>query len=188
MLLAACSGGKVEFTGITHAAYRVPDIALTDTGGASYALDEDATRPLTLVFFGYTNCPDICPTVMSSIAAAMHRLDEDDRKNVDVVFVTTDPARDTADVLKDYLDRFDPSFIGLTGDLDDIVALAKPLAVYVSDGTLLPSGGYDLNTHSTQVTAIGTGHTSTVMWPMETSAAQFAADIEAILHGKQPKE
>jgi protein SCO1/2 len=126
--------------------------------------------------------------VMSNLASAMTRLDSADRRKVDVVFITTDPARDTTAVLRGYLDHYDPGFIGLTGDLQTIVDVAKPLAVYVSDGTKLPSGGYDLNTHSTQVTAIGSDDTSKVLWTMDTSSAQFAADIQAILHGKAPKE
>jgi protein SCO1/2 len=166
----------------------VPATPLTATDGSSYSLTTDTTKPLTLVFFGYTHCPDICPMVMASLASAMTRLDEKDRAEVDVVFVTTDPARDTEAVLRGYLDHYDPRFIGLTGKLQTIVDVAKPLAVYVSDGTRLPSGGYDLNTHSTQVTAIGADDTSRVLWNMDTSSAQFAADIQAILHGKAPKE
>jgi protein SCO1/2 len=126
--------------------------------------------------------------VMSNLASAMTRLDKADRAKVDVVFITTDPARDTGPVLREYLDHFDPDFIGLTGELQTIVDVAKPLAVYVSDGQKLPSGGYDLNTHSTQVTAIGSDDTSTVLWNMDTSSAQYAADVQALLHGKAPKE
>jgi protein SCO1/2 len=191
LALTACGGGgggEVAFSGITHDPYQVPATPLTDTDGAPYSLTKDTTKPLTLVFFGYTHCPDICPMVMSSVASAMTRLDAADRKKVDVVFVTTDPARDTGAVLRRYLDHYDPTFIGLTGELQTIVDVAKPLAVYVSDGTKLPSGGYDLNTHSTQVTAIGSDDTSTVLWDMQTSSAQFAADIKAILDGKAPKE
>jgi protein SCO1/2 len=189
LVLTACGGGgEVAFSGVTHDPYRVPATPLTDTDGSPYSLTTDTTKPLTLVFFGYTHCPDICPMVMSSLASAMTRLDDADRRSVDVVFVTTDPARDTGAVLRGYLDHYDPAFIGLTGDLQTIVDVAKPLAVYVSDGTKLPSGGYDLTTHSTQVTAIGSDDTSTVLWDMDTSSAQFAADIQAILDGKAPKE
>ena len=189
LTLAGCGGGDdVKFSGITHAPYQVPATPLTDADGAAYSLTKDTTKPLTLVFFGYTHCPDICPMVMTNLASAMSRLDDADRRSVDVVFVTTDPARDTPAVLRGYLQHFDPDFVGLTGDLQTIVDVAKPLAVYVSDGTKLPSGGYDLNTHSTQVTAIGSDDTSRVLWNMDTSSAQFAADIQALLHGKAPKE
>ena len=74
--------------------YVVPDTPLTDTDGAPYSLAADTDKPLTLVFFGYTHCPDICQVVMATIASALTRLDEQDRDRVDVVFVTTDPARD----------------------------------------------------------------------------------------------
>jgi protein SCO1/2 len=189
LALSGCGGGgDVAFSGVTHDPYRVPATPLTNTDGAPYSLTDDTTKPLTLVFFGYTHCPDICPMVMSNLASAMTRLDEQDREKVDVVFVTTDPARDTGPVLRGYLDHYDPAFIGLTGDLQTIVDVAKPLAVYVSDGTRLPSGGYDLNTHSTQVTAIGSDDTSRVLWDMDTSSAQYAADVQALLHGKAPKE
>jgi protein SCO1/2 len=190
LTVAGCGAGgdDVKFSGVTHAPYQVPATPLTDTDGAAYSLTKDTTKPLTLVFFGYTHCPDICPMVMTNLASAMSRLDDADRRSVDVVFVTTDPARDTTPVLRGYLKHFDPDFVGLTGDLQTIVDVAKPLAVYVSDGTKLPSGGYDLNTHSTQVTAIGRDDTSRVLWDMDTSSAQFAADIQALLHGKAPKE
>jgi protein SCO1/2 len=190
LTVAACGGGgdEVTFTGVTHDPYRVPATPLTDTDGAPYSLTKDTTKPLTLVFFGYTHCPDICPMVMNSVASALTRLDAGDRKKVDVVFVTTDPARDSASVLRTYLDHYDPTFIGLTGDLRTIVDVAKPLAVYVADGQKLASGGYDLNAHSTQVSAITADDTSTVLWDMDTSSAQFAADIQALLHGKAPQE
>ena len=189
LALAACGGGKdVAFSGITHDPYRVLPTPLTDTDGSTYSLTTDTKKPLTLVFFGYTHCPDICGLVMSSLASAMTRLDDEDRKKVDVVFVTTDPARDTAAVLRGYLDHYDPSFIGLTGDLKTIIDIGKPLAVFVADGAKLPSGGYDLNTHSTQVSAIESDDTSPLLWDMDTSSAQFAADIHAILDGKAPRE
>ncbi len=109
--------------------YVVPATPLTDTDGASYSLADSTDKRLTLVFFGYTHCPDICPLVMSTLASAVSRLDDADRDQVDVVFVTTDPARDTDQVLRNYLDRYDPTFIGLTGPLTDIVQVGRTLAI-----------------------------------------------------------
>jgi protein SCO1/2 len=167
--------------GVVHAPYDVPEVVLTDTAGEPYSLTEDTDADLTLVFFGYTHCPDICPTTMATVAAAVDRLDPADRERVEVVFVTSDPARDTAPVLRGYLDRFDPSFTGLTGDLDDIIAAGEPLAVYVSDGQELPSGGYDLGTHSSQLTAITPDETSPILWTQDVSTAELAADIQRLL-------
>jgi protein SCO1/2 len=184
-LLAGCGGdaaGSDEgLTGVTHAAYRVPATPLTDTDGRPFSLVRDTDKPLTLVFFGYSQCPDICQTVMSSLAVAVQRLDDAERADVDVVFVTTDPTRDTPTALRRYLDRYDPSFLGLTGDIETIAAIGKPLAVYVAQGEKLPTGGYDLNSHSTQVTAIGSDDRSRVLWPRDTSPAQFADDIHTLL-------
>jgi len=188
LLLTACGGGaepaqgeESSFSGITHDAYTVDPTPLTDTDGSAYSLVDDTDKPLTLVFFGYTNCPDICPMVMSSVASAVTRLDEADRDDVEVVFVTTDPARDTGPVLRKYLDGYDPSFVGLTGELETIVKVAEPLHIFVAEGEELATGGYDLGAHGTQVSAIGPDDTSTVLWTQDTSSAEFAADIDALL-------
>ncbi len=153
--------------------YQVPDTPLTDTAGEPFSLAADTDKRLTLVFFGYTNCPDICHTVMGSIASAMTRLDDADRTQVDVVFVTTDPARDTEQVLRDYLDHLDPTFIGLTGDLDTIVDVGDALAVGIDR---VDPGG-----HTTATMAIDSADESPVYWGQETSAAQFASDIHSLL-------
>lgn len=158
--------------------YVVPPIALTDTGGAAYTLADDPA-PLKLVFFGYTNCPDICQVVMSTLASAVTRLDDADRAKVEVVFVTTDPARDTEKVLRTYLDRLDPEFVGVTGDLAQIVDLAKPLGVFIEKGQKLPSGGYEVD-HTTHVFGV-TGDRARIAWQQGTSPAAYAADIIKLL-------
>ena len=192
VLLAACGGGPEPVATVTggdddglHGAvltdrYVVPDLPLTDTSGASYSLTEDTRKPLTLVFFGYTHCPDICQMVMANLASAMTRLDESQRAQVDVVLVTTDPARDDAAVLRDYLDRYDPTFIGLTGDLAAITRLGDALGVYIARGAKLPSGGYEVD-HGTPVVAIDADDRSPIVWTQGTSAAELAEDVSVLL-------
>ena len=194
VLLSACgaeddTGGPLA-SGITqsddhgyHGAYLenpyvVPDLALTDTGGEPYSLAA-SPAPLKLVFFGYTNCPDVCQVVMSTIASALTRLDAAQREDVQVVFVTTDPARDTGKVLRTYLDRLDPTFVGVTGDLDRIIDLARPMKVFIAKGTKLPSGGYEVD-HSTYVFGV-TGDQARLVWTQGTSPAEMAADIIRLL-------
>lgn len=182
VLLAGCSE---DDPGTFHGAvldqpYAVPATPLTDTEGADYSLATSTDKRLTLVFFGYINCPDICGVVMSTLASAMTRLDAADRRQVDVVFVTTDPARDTESAIRSYLDRFDPTFIGLTGDLKTISAIGRPLAVAVERGRKLPSGGYEV-VHGTHVTGIDSSDTAPVIWTQGTSAAQYADDIHQLL-------
>ncbi len=157
--------------------YAVPDIALTDTAGQPFDLATQGKR--TLVFFGYTNCPDICQVVMSTIAAGMAKLPKSDQDALQVVFVTTDPARDTAKVLRTYLDRFNPQFLGATGSLPDIQALGKPMGVDIMKGQKLPSGGYEVD-HTTNVISVRGGQ-GDLVWTASTSPSDIAEDLEKIL-------
>ena len=183
LLLTACGGGDEELTGaVLTEPYVVPTTPLTDTEGAAYSLADDTDKRLTLVFFGYTSCPDICQVVMQTLASAMTRLDDADREQVDVVFVTTDPARDDESVLREYLDRFDPTFVGLTGPLPTIVEVGKDLAVAIEHGEKLPSGGYDV-THGTAVLGIDSDDEVPIVWTQGTSATQFASDVHQLLDG-----
>jgi protein SCO1/2 len=165
--------------------YDVPDVTLDDTSGRPYDLATDATKPVTLVFFGYTNCPDICQVVMANIASALTRLSADQRAKVGMVFVTTDPARDDARTLHGYLARFNPSFEGLTGDLSRVVALGKAFDVPVEKGQKLPSGGYDV-AHGTQVVGLLPDRTAPFVWTEGTDPAALADDLTKILDHKVP--
>ena len=100
--------------------YTMPDITLTDTAGQPYNLASSPSKPVTLLFFGYTKCPDVCIAVLADIATALQRMPSADRDHIQVVFVTTDPARDNGKQIRAYLDRFDPTFVGLTGQLATI--------------------------------------------------------------------
>jgi len=174
-LFSACgSDPEGEFHGkVLQNPYDVPETALTDTDGEPFSLAADTDKRLTLLFFGFTNCPDICSTVLGAIASALTRLDDADREQVEVVFVTTDPARDNEQAIRDYLDRFDSSFIGLRSDLDTTIAVGKALAVGIDETD--PGG------HTTTTLAIDTDDQTPVYWGAETSAEQFASDIHSLL-------
>lgn len=192
LTLAACGGGpdraqvvgEADTDGYAGTAldrpYEVAGDRLTDTDGAPYSLAGSTDAPVTLVFFGYTNCPDICQMVMSTLAAAKLRLPEADRAKVDVVFVTTDPARDDARTLRAYLDRFDPSFVGLTGRLPTIVRVADSVAVFLERGEKLPTGGYDVE-HNDHVVAVTADDRVPLLWMRDASAAEVAADLQRLL-------
>jgi protein SCO1/2 len=181
LTLAGCGSKDTSFSGDRlENTWPASPIELTDTSGAPYSLAKSTEdHKLTLVFFGYTHCPDICQVVMSTIASAVSRLDTAQGKQVQVVFVTTDPARDTGPVLRTYLDRLDPDFVGLTGKLQRIVDLATPLKVYIEKGDKLPSGGYDV-THTTEVFGV-TGDKARIAWGQDTSPAELKADIIKLL-------
>ncbi len=183
LLVTACGGGSepTELTGTPlDPPFEVSSTPLVDTGGEAYSLTEDTDKDLTLVFFGYTHCPDICGQVMATLAGTLSRLDDAQKQQLDVVFVTTDPARDDEAVVETYVDAFDPSIIGLTGDLDDIVEVARSMAVAVDQGTQLPSGGYEV-THGTRVLAIDDADQTPMMWDQDVSQAQLAHDVTLLL-------
>ena len=163
--------------------YAVPHLTLDDLDGAPYDLATDATKPLTLVFFGYTHCPDLCQLVMANIASAMTRLDPARRAKVDMLFVTTDPARDDAKALRAYVGRFDPTFDALTGDLPTIVRLGRAFDVEIAKGTKLASGGYDV-AHGTQIVGVLPDGRAPFVWTQGTDPAALADDITKILDDK----
>jgi protein SCO1 len=118
---AEASGPRGDYAGVDlDPPYRKPSFTLTDATGAAYDFTAVTAGRPTLLFFGYTNCPDVCPTTMADIAVALRDVDPALAAQVQVVFVTTDPARDAPAVLGEYLDRFDADlptqFVGLTGD------------------------------------------------------------------------
>jgi len=104
------------------------DLAMTDQDGAATKLSELAGAPV-LVFFGFTHCPEICPTALADISQIIDTLGPDGEK-VNALFVTVDPERDTPAVLKDYLSSFNPRLIGVGGDADALAAVAKAYRVY----------------------------------------------------------
>lgn len=201
LLLAACGGrdsGQLTSGFTDHNAdgmngavltdqYVVPDVTLTDTDGRRFSLTEDTRAPFTLVFFGYTHCPDICQVVMADITSAVARLDKADQRRVDVAFITTDPARDDPRALREYLDRFNPRFEGLTGDLGTIVKAADALAVDVEKGRKLPSGGYEV-VHGTQIVGVNAHDQAPIVWTEGTSPAQLTQDLTALLHGREGRQ
>jgi len=180
VLLAGCgSSGSEGYHGTrVDPPFTVPAVALTDSTGARFTLAKD-DRDLDVVFFGYTNCPDICKFVMSQLTSAYLHLSEEDRARIRVVFVTTDPARDDPATLTRYLRRYHADFLGLTGTLPQIERVAKPVGIFIQKGERLPSGGYAVE-HTTSVIAVAHG-TAPLIWNSDTSATHIAADIVRLL-------
>jgi len=128
MLLAACGPRAPTFKGadITGASFG-RELALADHHGKARTL-ADFRGKAVVIFFGYTQCPDVCPTALSALAEAMRRLGPDAAR-VQVLFVTIDPERDTADLLSRYVPAFHPSFLGLRGDAEATARVAKEFKV-----------------------------------------------------------
>ncbi len=158
------------------------DFTLPDTDNRAFQFREEAEGHLTLLFFGYTNCPDICPVHMANLAAVLSRFPHEQRSRVKVVFVTTDPSRDSPEVLRAWLDHFDPHFIGLTGDLDEVnrvqQSLGLPLAVRAPSNDR--EGRY-LVGHAAQVLAFSPDGVGRVAYPFGTRQEDWMHDLPKLL-------
>ncbi len=128
-LLAACAPDKPQFKAIdiTGAEY-ARDFSLTDHNGQPRSIKDFAGK-VVVVFFGFTQCPDVCPTSMAELAEVKRSLGKDGDR-LQGLFVTVDPERDTRDVLKTYMANFDPTFLALRGTPEQLAAMAKDYKVY----------------------------------------------------------
>ena len=128
-----------DVTGLGYAR----DFALNDQDGKPRTL-ADFKGKVVVIFFGYTHCPDVCPTTMSEMAAVMKQLGADADK-VQVLFVTLDPERDTPALLKQYVPAFDPRFIALSGDQDATAKVAKEFRVFYQKVPGKDAGSYTMD-------------------------------------------
>ena len=154
----------------------IPAVTLTDFNGKPYDLKANAAGKVTLVYFGYTHCPDECPTTMADLAAALRLLPASTSAKVQVVFVTTDPDRDTGPVLKDWLGKFNPAFVGLTGTVAQVDNAAKLAATPVAPPVKNADGSIEVD-HGTQVNAFGADGLAHVVWLADVAPKDIAHDI-----------
>lgn len=179
LLLAGCSG-EAEYTAhdITGV---MPELAfeLTDENGETVTADDFDGR-LTLLFFGYTNCPDICPATMARINAALAGLDADVRNDIDVLFLSVDPKRDSPERLKQFTSSFGPQFVGLTGTQDQLTALTKRYRITYGYGEPNENGFY-LVSHSSAIFVFGPDGQSRLLANQSETVDELTADIKTLL-------
>ncbi|MFK4224468.1 SCO family protein [Streptomyces sp. NPDC019890] len=200
LTLSACSGSdsaKGPVTDVSAAVqkpatvldqpFTKPNLVLTDTHGKKYDLRERTKGKPTLIYFGYTHCPDVCPLTMSNLAIARKKLAKADQDKLQVVFVTTDPERDTPAELAKWLPSAgDPSFTGLTGDFATIQAGARQMGIGIDppkkekDGTIVSMHGAQVIAFSPKTDA---GY---VLYGDDTSADEYAKDLPKIIRGENP--
>jgi protein SCO1/2 len=143
-LLAACTESKPQFKAVdlTGADY-AKDFQLPDTEGRLRTM-ADFRGKVAVVFFGYTQCPDVCPTTLAEIAQAKKLLGADGDK-VQGVFITVDPERDTPQVLKAYMANFDPNFVALRGSPEQVAAVAKDFKIFYKKVEGKTPGSYTMD-------------------------------------------
>ncbi|MCD6727112.1 MAG: SCO family protein [Solirubrobacteraceae bacterium] len=190
--LAAC-GGTQEQQRKLHGFERTPTLrvghlTLPDVApeGAGQPMAFRASRSgLLLVFFGYTSCPDVCPTTLADISRALERIPASQRERVRVAMVTVDPRRDTRKVLNGYLSHFFSTWHALRADRAVLRPVEKAFAATSTLGPRDPSTGrYDVS-HTAQVYVVDDRGTVRVEWMFGTKPADMAADLTTLL-GEQP--
>jgi protein SCO1/2 len=152
LMLAACGPAQPEAQAPLAGAKIGGSFQLTDAKGKTVT-DRDFAGRYRVMYFGYTFCPDVCPTDMQAIATGLKLLDKSapaKAKTIVPIFITVDPERDTPAVVGRFAAAFDPRIVGLTGTPAQIEAVKKAYAVWAARGDTSPGGGYLVN-HSRQV-------------------------------------
>ncbi|MEV8126995.1 SCO family protein [Streptomyces sp. NPDC085944] len=166
--------------------FEKPDLVLTDTQGKKYDLREQTAGKPTLVYFGYTHCPDVCPLTMNNIAVAKKQLSQSEQDKLRVVFVTTDPERDTPAALGTWLKGIDPQIVGLTGDFDTIQAGARTLGISIEPPTK-DKDGKIVSTHGTQVVAFSPkSDAGYVLYGEDATVDDYTKDLPKLIKGENP--
>lgn len=196
--LAACGGPRPEEAAldaqrsplrgtVLAPSWPKPDFTLTDTNGRPFDFRAETDGLVTLLFFGYTHCPDVCPVHMANIAAVLRDLDYAHRSRIGVVFVTTDPERDTLPRLREWLDRFDTSFVGLRGTAEEVdeiqAALHLPAAVRQPSRPGPLPGAYAVG-HAAQVIAFTADGRARVVYPFGTRQSDWAHDLPKLVEAE----
>jgi protein SCO1/2 len=159
---------------------RKPRFILTDTAGHPFSFITRTRGKLAYLYFGYTHCPDACPTTMAELAAALHRQPRDVRRRVEVVFVTADPRRDTERVLRAWLDHFNHAFVGLTGTQSEIVSAERQAGVPLAPPAKVTGKNYSV-AHSSFVLPFSPDGRAHVVYTQGFHTADYAHDMPLLL-------
>ncbi|MFE9562700.1 SCO family protein [Streptomyces sp. NPDC006487] len=163
-----------------------PDVVLTDTTGKPWNLREQTKGKPTLIYFGYTRCPDVCPLTMSNIAVAKKALPKADQDKLQVVFITTDPERDTPESLGAWLKAQDPAFTGLTGDFATIQAAARTLGIGI-EAAKTDAAGNVVSMHGAQVIAFSPKtDEGYLLYGESTTVDDYTKDLPKVVKGENP--
>jgi protein SCO1/2 len=155
-----------------------PDFVLADTAGEPFDFARDATRPVTLLYFGYASCPDVCPAHMAAIGKALSEMPAAQAEQVQVLFVSVDAVNDTPETLDDYLDNFSPDFVGLTGTADEVNAALQAVGLpptAISDTDQFPPQ------HPSDVLAYTADHRAHVTYPFGTPPGAYVEDLPKLI-------
>ena len=156
----------------------VTDFSLQTANNEKFRLSDQKGK-IVLLFFGYTSCPDVCPTTLATFKQVYERLGDDAQK-IKFVMITADPERDTPDKVAEYAARFNPEFIGLSGDITKREAIWKELGVFVEKQDSGSAAGY-LVSHTSSVYVLDQSGDLIMTFPYGTSATDMVNDLTQLL-------
>ena len=159
-----------------------PEIELTRDNGASFKLS-GMRGNIVLLFFGYTSCPDVCPTTMAELKQALEALHQNDAKQVKVLFVTVDPERDTPERVQQYVNHFNSDFIGLSGTESELADVWKDYGVFRENVEGTSAAGYLVN-HTARVTLIDRNGNLRLSYALDTPVDSIVHDLKLVLKEK----
>lgn len=182
LVLAGCSPQRAEFEGtdITGVDWGT-DFQLNDHTGKPRAL-ADFRGKVVVMFFGYTHCPDVCPTTLSEMASVMKRLGKD-AERVQVLFVTLDPARDKPELLAQYVPSFNASFLGLVGSEEQTQKVAQDFKVYFRKQETASKVGYTLD-HAANTFIFDPAGRLRLLFGFGSGQEKITHDIKELLAGR----
>jgi len=157
---------------------------LTDHNGKRVMLSDYTSQgKIVLIFFGYTHCPDVCPTALETMAKMMNYLRPEEAQKVQVLFISVDPERDTEEVLKGYVPYFNPTFIGLRGSEEEIRKVAKEYKAYYKKVEGQSASGYLID-HTATIYLITPDNKIKLLYtPSKQDPEKMAEDIKFLLKG-----
>ena len=173
-------GGEPEHATLLPAPMPLPAFELIDQDGASFT-PQQMTDRWSLVFFGFTHCPDICPATLQQLAIARDRVQSDGGNFPDIVLISVDPERDDAAVMRAYVQNFGDGIKGVTGAPENLQALTKALGIFVAKSDL-PNGGYTVD-HSSAVLLINPSAEWHAVFTAPHTIDEFVADIPRLIGG-----
>ena len=166
-----------------------PDFTLTDLDGKDFRFRAETDGYVTFLFFGYTSCPDVCPLHMANLGAVLKQQPPEVAGRIKVVFVTTDPERDSIPVLKEWLGRFNSAIIGLTGSREELAAAQQASSVLpaVRDTVnTLTNGGYSVG-HAAMVMGFTADDSLRVIYPFGVRQEAWAKDLPLLVKVGLPR-
>ena len=163
----------IDITGADYAR----DFALTDFNGVPRTL-ADYRGKVVMLYFGFVQCPDVCPTALARAAEVLHLVGPEAAKQVQLLFITVDPERDTPTLLREYMSAFDPSFMALSGSMDQTRATADAFRVYFKK---VPTGSTYTMDHTALTYLFDPVGQIRVALRHEQTAAEYAADVQRLL-------